>query len=165
MCGIALTEEVTEPEEIPEEAAEPEELTEEDTEPEEMTEEATEPAEAPKEEQALPLALPAEAVYTVELPNAVSLELSPTAFEMKVDILRLAAGERLRVTASSENDFKLVGGDASLPYESTGLDGEYTAGTTDKLTVICGDASSLPAGTLTDTLTFTFTILPAESAE
>ena len=165
LCGIALTEEVTEPEEIPEEAAEPEELTEEDTEPEEMTEEDTESAEAPENGQALPLALPAEAAYTVELPDAVALEIGATVFAMKVDILRLAEGDKLRVTVASQNDYHLTDGSASLPYTLAGLDGVYTESTVDELTVTCGDPSSLPAGTYADTLTFAFAVQTAESAQ
>ena len=82
----------------------------------------------------------------------------------------LASGKKLTVTASSANSWALKSGDNSVSYTLTTAEGgsqttswEFTTldGTKQGLGIIVEDYSSKPAGTYTDTVTFTASVVSA----
>lgn len=85
----------------------------------------------------------------------------------------LATGKKLTVTASSANSWALKSGDNSVGYTLTTASGgsqttfwEFTTldGTAQGLGIIVEDYSAKPAGTYTDTVTFTAKVEVAKSA-
>ena len=123
------------------------------------------------------LATNGDSTYTLTIPS--TLTVSGSGWNDAGGISAkgtLASGKKLTVTASSENSFKLKSGSNEVGYTlaTASTDTEATTSWTfDSLSdtatnkamgIIVEDYSSMPAGTYTDTVTFTASVEVAKSA-
>ena len=111
------------------------------------------------------LATEGDSTYTLTIPS--TLNVSGSGWNATSGISAtgtLADGKTLAVTATSANNWALKSGDNSVGYTLTTAEGgsrttswEFTTldGTAKPMGIIVEDYSSMPAGTYTDTVTFT----------
>ena len=103
--------------------------------------------------------------YTLTIPSTLTVSGSGWNATSGISAAgSLAEGKKLTVTASSANSFKLKSGNNEVGYTLTTAEGgnqttswEFTTldGTAKPMGIIVEDYSSKPAGTYTDTVTFT----------
>ena len=123
------------------------------------------------------LAADADTTYTLTIPS--TLTVSGSGWNATDGISAtgtLTSGKKLTVTASSENSFKLKSGNNEVGYTlaTASTDTEATTfwtfdslsdtATNKAMGIIVEDYSSKPAGTYTDTVTFTASVEDAKSA-
>ena len=112
--------------------------------------------------------------YTLTIPSTLSVAKSGWNATSGISATgTLASGKKLTVTASSANSWALKSGDNSVGYTLTTAEGgsqttswEFTTldGTAKPMGIIVEDYSTKPAGTYTDTVTFTAKVEVAKSA-
>ena len=123
------------------------------------------------------LAADGDTTYTITIPSTLNVANSGWNATTGISATgTLASGKKLTVTASSANSFKLKSGDNSVGYKlaTASTDTEATTSWTfDSLSstatkkdmgIIVEDYSAKPAGTYTDTVTFTAKVEVAKSA-
>ena len=114
-----------------------------------------------------------DTTYTITIPSTLSVANSGWNATDGISATgTLESGKKLTVTAESKNGWKLVSGSNNVGYTLTTASGgnqttswEFTTldGTAQGLGIIVEDYSSKPAGTYTDTVTFTAKVEVAKS--
>ena len=117
------------------------------------------------------LAADGDSTYTLTIPSELTVSGSGWNATGGISATgELASGKKLTVTATSTNGWKLVSGSNNVGYTLTTASGgnqttswEFTTldGTAQGLGIIVEDYSSKPAGTYTDTVTFTASVASA----
>ena len=111
------------------------------------------------------LAAEGDTTYTLTIPSSLTVASSGWNATSGISATgTLESGKTLTVTATSANNWALKSGDNSVGYTLTTAEGgsrttswEFTTldGTAKPMGIIVEDYSSMPAGTYTDTVTFT----------
>ena len=118
------------------------------------------------------LAADGDTTYTLTIPSTLTVANSGWNATDGISATgTLASGKKLTVTASSANDWALMNGNESVGYTLATAEGgaqttswEFTTldGTAQPMGIIVEDYSSKPAGTYTDTVTFTASVEDAK---
>ena len=116
---------------------------------------------APKEEGSIQVSYTVGETYVVTLPG--DLTVGKAAGSLKVTEYNLYGGNKLVITATSANSWKLNG---TVPYELNDTTFEFTANGTEEVSASWAEGTTVPtvAGNYVDTVTFSSEIVPVTPA-
>ena len=105
--------------------------------------------------------------YTFSIPSSLTVQNAGENAAGNISVTALTSGKKLTVSAASTNGWALKSGDNSVGYSMSKTSWEYTAAGSEAFSITVDDYSSKPAGTYTDTVTFTAAVenagIPVES--
>ena len=93
--------------------------------------------------------------YTFSIPSSLTVQNAGVNAAGNISVTALTANKKLTVNAASTNGWELKSGDNSVRYSMSKTSWEFTAEGSEAFSITVEDYSSKPAGTYTDTVTFT----------
>ena len=93
--------------------------------------------------------------YTFSIPSSLTVQNAGENAAGSISVTALTANKKLTVTAASANSWALKSGDNSVGYSMSRTSWEFTATGSEAFSITVDDYSTKPAGTYTDTVTFT----------
>ena len=102
--------------------------------------------------------------YTFSIPSSLTVQNAGENAAGNISVTALTSGKKLTVSAASTNGWALKSGDNSVGYSMSKTSWEFTAVGSEAFSITVEDYSSKPAGTYTDTVTFTAKMEVAKSA-
>ena len=102
--------------------------------------------------------------YTFSIPSTLTVQNVGVNDAGSISVTALTANKKLTVTAASTNNWALKSGDNSVGYSMSKTSWEFNAAGSEAFSITVDDYSTKPAGTYTDTVTFTAKVEVAKSA-
>ena len=93
--------------------------------------------------------------YTFSIPSSLTVQNAGENAAGNISVTALTSGKKLTVSATSTNGWALKSGDNSVGYSMSKNSWEFTAAGSEAFSITVEDYSDKPAGTYTDTVTFT----------